>query len=233
MLISAIILGIAGGVHCIGMCGPIALMLPVDRHNGKKKALQLVSYHLGRIFTYTIIGLLFGILGLGFRLFGVQQQLSVTIGVVMIVLALLPGLKMPSGILPAWYFRGIAIAKNRLGAAMKKKSPGTFFAAGFLNGLLPCGMVYMAVLAAMTAEGVWKSGLFMTFFGIGTIPLMTVFVYLGNVLKQKARQKLQKLIPVFIVCMGCLFILRGLGLNIPYISPGPVVNGATYNMQCH
>ncbi len=233
MLISAIILGIAGGFHCVGMCGPVALMLPVDRNNGKKKALQLASYHLGRIVTYTLIGLLFGTLGLGFRLFGVQQQLSVITGVVMIAIVLLPGLKIPSGVLPAWYFRGITMAKNRLGAAMKRKSPGTFFAAGFLNGLLPCGMVYMAVLAAMTADEVWKSGLFMAFFGTGTIPLMTVFVYLGNVLKQKARQKLQKLVPVFVIGMGCLFILRGLGLNIPYISPGPVVDEATYHVQCH
>ncbi|SFW20919.1 hypothetical protein SAMN02927921_00570 [Sinomicrobium oceani] len=233
MWIAAVILGIAGGFHCVGMCGPIALMLPVDRDNEIKKALQLGSYHLGRILTYTLIGLLFGVLGLGFRLFGIQQQLSIAIGAVMILLVLLPGIKLPSGVLTRWYMKGITRAKNRLGRAMRKKSPGTFLAAGLLNGMLPCGMVYMAVLAAMTADEVWQSGLYMAFFGLGTMPLMTAFIYLGTIMKQKARTRLQKLIPLFVVLMGCLFILRGLGLHIPYLSPGPVLHEASYQVQCH
>ncbi|MBC9798339.1 sulfite exporter TauE/SafE family protein [Sinomicrobium weinanense] len=233
MLLSAILLGMAGGFHCVGMCGPIAFMLPLDRGNPKNKLWQLGSYHLGRIVSYTAIGLLFGMLGLGFRLFGIQQQLSIGIGVVMIVLVWLPRIKLSPGFLVKWYYRAVSGVKNRLGAALRKQAPGTFFLSGILNGLLPCGLVYMAVLAAMTTAGIWEGGLYMALFGLGTVPLMTAVVYLGNVLKQKTRQKVQRLIPVFVVFMGCLFILRGLGLGIPYISPAPVVGEVSYKVKCH
>ncbi|RAV29322.1 sulfite exporter TauE/SafE family protein [Sinomicrobium soli] len=233
MWISAFILGIAGGFHCVGMCGPIALMLPLDRSNGARRAVQLGNYHLGRILTYTLIGLMFGILGLGFRFFGVQQQFSVITGLVMIVAVLFPRLMRRKGMLPPWYYRFVSAVKNRLGALMRKRSAKTFFLAGLFNGLLPCGMVYMAVLGAMTTDSLWEGGAYMAFFGLGTVPLMTVAVYLGNLLTPAVRHRVRKLVPVVVVGMGVLFIVRGLGLGIPYISPAPVAAEASFNIMCH
>ena len=90
MLLSAIIFGLLGSFHCIGMCGPIAFMLPIDRANKTKGFFQILSYHLGRLFTYSLIGLLFGFLGRGFYFFGFQQQLSIIVGVLMIITILFP-----------------------------------------------------------------------------------------------------------------------------------------------
>ena len=90
MLLTAIVFGLLGSFHCIGMCGPIAFMLPVDRTNQTKRILQISVYHLGRLISYGILGLLFGLLGKGFNFFGFQQYLSIAIGVIMILVVVLP-----------------------------------------------------------------------------------------------------------------------------------------------
>jgi sulfite exporter TauE/SafE len=85
MLISAFILGLLGSLHCVGMCGPIAFMLPVDRSNSFKKISQIGVYHFGRLLAYSLIGLAFGLVGKSLYIFGIQQQLSIGIGIIMIV----------------------------------------------------------------------------------------------------------------------------------------------------
>ena len=90
MWISALIFGLLGSFHCVGMCGPIAFLLPVDHKNNLKKLGQISLYHFGRISSYALIGILFGLLGKSFRLFGLQQQLSILVGVLMILVILIP-----------------------------------------------------------------------------------------------------------------------------------------------
>jgi sulfite exporter TauE/SafE len=70
------------------MCGPIAMMLPVDRNNQAKKVSQILTYHLGRLTAYASIGLVFGLVGKGLYLAGMQQKLSIVIGVLMILVIL-------------------------------------------------------------------------------------------------------------------------------------------------
>ena len=116
---------------------------------------------------------------------------------------------------------------------MKKKSPDTFLTIGFLNGFLPCGLVYMALFGAIAMGNALQGGLYMMLFGLGTIPLMTTAIYFSGLLKGGIRQKVQKAIPVFVVVIGLLFILRGLGLGIPYVSPAPITQFATSAIECH
>ncbi len=233
MLLSAIIFGLLGSFHCIGMCGPIAFMLPIDRRNNTKGFFQIISYHLGRLFTYSLIGLLFGFLGKGFYFFGFQQQLSIIVGVLMILLIIFP--KILQKIALSKNITTIILkVKSRLGAELKKKGNDTFFTIGFLNGFLPCGLVYMAVFGAITTSNAFTGSLYMFLFGLGTIPLMTAFVYLGNFTKGNLRQNIQKAIPVLVVFIGVLFIFRGLGLGIPYVSPKPVLEVAAGAVNaCH
>ena len=120
-----------------------------------------------------------------------------------------------------------------MGEALKKKTADTFLTIGFLNGFLPCGLVYMAVFGAIATGTSWQGSLYMFFFGLGTIPLMTSAIYLGKFLNVQAKQRIQKAIPVFVVIIGALFILRGLGLGIPYISPAPVVEMVEGAINCH
>ncbi|MGC1632049.1 MAG: sulfite exporter TauE/SafE family protein [Gelidibacter sp.] len=228
MLWSAVIFGILGSFHCVGMCGPIAFMLPVDRTNSTKKVFQIFTYHFGRILAYSSIGLVFGLVGKSLYIFGLQQQLSIGVGILMIVVVLTPTKIFNKYNFSKPIYKLISKVKSALGQAFQKKTADTFLTIGFLNGFLPCGLVYMAVFASLAMEGALKGSLYMALFGIGTIPLMTSAIYLGKFLNATIKQRIQKAIPIFIVIIGLLFIVRGLGLGIPYLSPAPVtemVNG--------
>lgn len=233
MILSAVILGLMGSLHCVGMCGPIAFMLPVDHSNNVKKFGQIFIYHFGRLMAYGIIGLVFGLLGKGLSIFGAQQKLSIAIGVLMILVVLIPYKTFSKYNLSKPIYKVISKVKNQLGKELKKKSPDTFLTIGFLNGFLPCGLVYMALFGAVAMGNALQGSLYMMLFGLGTVPLMTAAIYFSNLLKGGIRQKVQKAIPVFVVIIGLLFILRGLGLGIPYVSPAPVTQIASSAIECH
>lgn len=222
MLATAFILGLLGSFHCVGMCGPVAFLLPLNRQNKLIKFTQIFIYHTARILAYVLLGFLFGLIGKSLNLFGIQQQLSIAVGLLMIVLVLIPHKTLARYNLSKPIYRVIAKVKSALGTQLKKRTPETFFTIGFLNGFLPCGLVYMAVFGAVASGSFWTGGLYMAAFGAGTIPLMTAAVYLGNFLNAQIRHKIRKAVPVFIIIIGCLFILRGMGLGIPYLSPEPV-----------
>ena len=233
MLWSAFILGLMGSFHCVGMCGPIAFLLPVDRSNSVRKITQTFTYHLGRLLAYGLMGLIFGLIGRSLYIFGIQQQLSITIGVLMIVVVLIPSRIVNKYKISQPIYIGISKVKSALGKALKKKTADTFLTIGFLNGFLPCGLVYMAVFAALATGQTLLGSLYMVVFGLGTVPLMTTAIYLGKFLNTKVKQNIQKAIPVVVVIIGVLFIMRGLGLGIPYISPAPMVDTVSSTMDCH
>lgn len=219
MLWTALVLGLAGSFHCIGMCGPIAFVLPVDRSSKSKLIFQTILYHLGRIITYSLIGLLFGFIGKGLYFAGFQQRLSILMGVVMIVIVIIPASLFNKYNFSKPLYKIIGKVKQKLGSYLTKKSNKALFLIGFFNGFLPCGLVYMALLGSISTGNALNGSLYMAIFGIGTIPLMTGAIFLGNFVNLSLRNKIQKAIPVFVVIIGLLFILRGLGLGIPYISP--------------
>ncbi len=233
MAYTALLFGLLGSFHCVGMCGPIAFMIPIDRTQKVKGVFQTVLYHLGRIFSYSLIGALFGLLGKGLYLFGLQQQISIAVGVIMILSMVSPKLFSRFSITqPIVKFTGKI--KSALGQSLKRKESSTFFTIGFLNGLLPCGLVYMAVIASLTSTSVLQGMTYMTLFGLGTVPLMTAVVLLGNLTNYVNRQKIQKMIPYVVVVIGFVFVLRGLGLGIPYISPVPVMlDEVNATHMCH
>lgn len=234
MIWTAFVLGLLGSLHCLGMCGPIAFMLPLDREHKRKKAWQLFVYHSGRVMVYTAMGLAFGLLGRGLQLFGVQQKLSVITGILMIVMVLVPGHYFGKFSSKRPVFAMVSKIKTGLGDKLKQRKPGTFFAMGALNGLLPCGLVYTAILGAVTF-GNWEGGAaYMALFGVGTVPMMTSVVYLGALIKTRVNLKIKRLIPVFVVIIGVLFILRGMGLGIPYVSPkATATHLASAPIECH
>ncbi|MCB0461848.1 MAG: sulfite exporter TauE/SafE family protein [Flavobacteriaceae bacterium] len=233
MLWPALIFGLLGSFHCVGMCGPIAFMLPVDRSNSFRKVSQIFIYHFGRILAYSLIGLFFGLIGKSLYIFGIQQQLSIAIGILMILVVLIPMQTFNKYNFSKPVYKIISKVKTALGSALKKKTADTFLTIGFLNGFLPCGLVYMAVFASLTMQNAVQGSLYMALFGLGTIPLMTSAIYLGKFLNTTIKQRIQKAIPVFVIFIGLLFILRGLGLGIPYLSPAPVVEMVSSAVDCH
>ena len=219
MLYTAFILGLLGSFHCIGMCGPIAFALPLDRSSTSKMVFQNFLYHLGRLITYALIGVLFGLIGRGLFISGLQQRLSILMGGIMIASVLIPVQFFNKFNVTKPLYKVIAQVKKQLGLYLNKKTNKSIFLIGFFNGFLPCGLVYMALVGAIATSSVLQGSIYMFLFGIGTVPMMSLAVFTGNILKVSIRNKIQKVIPVFVVIIGLLFILRGLGLGIPYISP--------------
>jgi len=233
MLYSAFILGLISSLHCIGMCGPIAMMLPIDHQNEAKKVTQIVTYHLGRLTAYATIGLIFGLLGRGFFLAGLQQNMSIFIGVAMIIVVLIPEKVFSRYNFSKPVYKIISKIKSSLGNQFKNKSYKSLFTIGLLNGFLPCGMVYIALFGAIAMQSAGFGILYMLLFGLGTIPLMSIVVYIHSLIKLPFRNKIQKAIPYVTVFIGVLFILRGLGLGIPYVSPSNTSLFVQATPNCH
>lgn len=233
MLYSAFIFGLISSLHCIGMCGPIAMMLPVDRSNPAKKVVQIMLYHIGRLSAYTTLGLVFGILGKGFYMAGIQQSISIMVGIFMITIAVVPERIFMKYNFSKPVYKVISNVKSSLGNQFKRKSPDALFTIGLLNGFLPCGLVYAALFGAIAMQNVTLSVTYMLLYGLGTIPMMSAVVYISNILSTPIRSKMQKMIPIVTVIIGTLFILRGLGLDIAYISPSNLSLFVQANANCH
>jgi len=206
---SAFFLGLVSSLHCAGMCGPLALALPTRDLRPVRRARAWGLYHGGRILVYTLAGVIFGLFGRGVYLAGWQQQFSILLGVAIIALALLGR------------FRPFGLVSMQRTITRLWTAPGRakFFLLGMANGLLPCGMVYLAIAGALTRTRVYESAGFMTCFGLGTLPLLLTLQHTGNRLTFPARARLRRAIPVLTIAIGLLLILRGLDLGIPFLSP--------------
>lgn len=219
LIISAIGLGFASGFHCIGMCGPIAISMGLTKNQKANFYLQNLTYQFGRIFTYSFLGAVLGIIGQSFQFAGFQSYLSILVGILLITMAVFSfGGKDFASRIPM-ISKALLKVKINLGKILQKPDYKSRFITGILNGLLPCGMVYMALTASIAAGGIWQSALFMFLFGIGTFPFMFAVVFIGNFLTATLRVKILNIIPVLMIGLGALFILRGLELGIPYVSP--------------
>ena len=217
--IAAFTMGIIGSFHCVGMCGPLALALPLSDQSLQSKFIGALMYNSGRIITYSLFGLVAGLLGKSFALFGFQQGLSIILGAVIILLVIIP--KIFPGSFKHIDFTTVYFEKLRhtFGRLFFKKNQSTLFAIGFLNGLLPCGLVYLAIAAATASGNISSSILFMAAFGLGTLPVMWSIAFWGNFIGIRIRQKIRAAYPYMMMLMACLLIIRGMGLGIPYLSP--------------
>jgi len=219
LFITAFTIGLVGSFHCIGMCGPIAFALPSKSKAAHHKVISGVVYNVGRITTYVIFGLLFGIIGQGISTAGSQQTISIILGVVFILSVIVPKSMLnkinPTGTIGFYISR----VKNSLGKLLRSSSISNLVLIGLLNGLLPCGLVYAAIGGSIATGNAADGAFFMMAFGLGTLPMMFSAVLISNFISINFRNRIKRIIPVFIVLMGCLFILRGLNLGLPYLSP--------------
>ena len=218
LILSAFTLGILGSFHCVGMCGPIAMALPLKEESDWGKFSGAMLYNSGRITTYTFFGLAFGLIGRSFSIFGYQQWVSIGLGVSILIVLLLPKkitAQFGQNSITAFF----AKIRSSLGKLFAKKNHASLYSIGLLNGLLPCGLVYMAAALAIATGAVGKGMMFMAFFGLGTLPMMWGMAFFGTFVRISLRQKIRKAYPYFMTIIALLLILRGLGLGIPYVSP--------------
>jgi len=211
--ITAFGLGIVSSIHCIGMCGPIVVLI---KQNSKSAGI-LPNYHIGRILGYTILGLLFGIFGKGLSIAGLQQQLSIIIGIVMVLSISIPWLRKKSKLIEISLFPYHRKFKELFAKNLGLGNPKNRFFIGILNSLLPCGMIYMALVGALNATKIWHGSLFMFCFGLGTLPLFSLLLYTQDSIKSTVfKVAMNKAQSVLIMMMGIALIARGWGLGFHY-----------------
>jgi sulfite exporter TauE/SafE len=218
----ALLLGFMGSFHCIGMCGPIALTLPVRHLSGAWKIAGILLYNSGRIVAYMCMGVIFGWLGKQFFLGGLQQWLSISLGVLLLLSVLFQ--KRVS------FFPQLVFVKKILGKLLAQQRFSTLFGIGFFNGFLPCGLVYLGIAGALATGGILHGMLFMGAFGAGTLPAMMAVTWFSQLISIPIRQRIRQMIPAMITIMAVLLILRGLNLGIPYVST--VIEAQNMN-ACH
>lgn len=231
-LLAAISLGFLGSFHCIGMCGPIALSIPVKRTSELSVLTGSLIYNSGRIITYTCLGLFFGLLGQGFALAGWQNILSISVGILILGVLFLPKLSLFS-INTGIIYHLLGKLKSRLHQLFGIHTMRALFFIGLLNGLLPCGLVYLGIAGALATGDLINGALFMAAFGLGTFPAMIAITAARDYIDIRFRERVRKVVPVFVGVMAVLLILRGMNLGIPYVSPSIGKNGNTYHKCCH
>ncbi len=222
------LMGLIGSAHCIGMCGPLVMGLPIFEKSPFQKSISIFLYHIGKITSYALLGLMAGLFGKQLFVLNTQQHLSIIIGSIMLVYVIWVFLIHPKYTIKPFPFFQKPILSG-LTQLFKSKKTSSFFVIGILNGLLPCGMVYLALGSAMATGKVANGALFMLFFGLGTVPALLMVSIGGQYMGFVFRRKLQKMLPVFIFTMGVVLILRGMNLGIPFISPQIEMG----NISCH
>ncbi|MCC5927619.1 MAG: sulfite exporter TauE/SafE family protein [Cyclobacteriaceae bacterium] len=234
MLWTAFVIGIMGSFHCVGMCGPLVLALPGQSRIIPMRFLYTrLLYNAGRIITYSLMGLFIGLIGQTFSIAGYQQFLSILAGITLLVLVFVPladGRQMGS---TGKFGRLSAKIRSTLSSLFKKTGANTHLFIGLLNGLLPCGLVYLALAGSIAMGSVSGSMTYMALFGLGTVPMLLAVAFAGNMISLQWRSRLYKLIPAFMFILAVLFILRGLNLGIPYISPELQGKSVVDPVICH
>lgn len=227
-LISALLLGLASSLHCVGMCGPLVMSVPVQHLPENKKISGVLIYQTGRIAIYAVLGIVAGLIGWRMYAAGLQQIFSITVGV-LLLLMLTGSLLQKKLHVNNWLSKKLS---ELMFWAIHRKSSTGMLLMGAANALLPCGMVYIAVTGAMASGTVGASAVFMIFFGLGTLPSLLALAIWGVRLNWQTRQYMQKMVPYVVAITAILLIVRGLNLNIPYISPS-FTERSIDTVSCH
>lgn len=223
MLLLALLLGFAGSLHCAGMCGPLVLAIPT----ASRPMLGRAVYHGGRLGTYTVLGAAFGLVGRSLAVAGLQRGVSIILGALLVL-----------GAVTAWRWPGTTLMVRWMGrlkslfrGLLARRTLGSLFALGALNGLLPCGLVYVAATTAAATGGILSAMAYMAAFGVGTLPMLLGLTLAGRVVPAWRIARWRPFMPACITLVGVLLVLRGMSLGIPYLSP--VLGGVGGGSCCH
>lgn len=223
----AFFMGLFGSIHCAVMCGPLVLALQGGQKLSWLQVFNKLLYQFGRISTYAVLGILLGVLGTAVSFKGWQQGLSIFTGLFLVAIGLSYIFARNSSTLAKLQTKAIQPFARTMGKWLYR--PGGSLVAGVLNGILPCGMVYMALASAINADSIFGSAQFMLLFGLGTLPLMLIFSLASSFSMNVIKVRFAKILPLLFLVMGIWFILRGANLDIPYLSPLLYLDGT---MNC-
>jgi uncharacterized protein len=201
---TALIMGLAGSLHCAGMCSPLAMAVTSQ----KPFLLNKIIYNSGRIFTYGILGAIAASFGSVFMITPYQGIVSFIIGAVFLLIGIgaISGVRIPFLTGALNNFTGHL--KKHFHYWLNKKTNLAVLFMGMLNGLLPCGLTYLAMtycfILPSASEGFW----FMILFGVGTWPVMIGFTWLLSIGFGKIKVNYQRITTVVFIMIGAWLLAR-------------------------
>lgn len=211
--ISAFAIGLAGGVHCFGMCGGITLAMRAASPSGTSHFPFAISYHIGRISSYTLAGAITGLLGS--IVSTSSAALAATLQYVSIVMLVLMALYVGQ------WFRGLVVLEKLGGTAWRKihplskqfipfKSPFHAFPYGVIWGWLPCGLVYSTLTWSLASSSALDGAAIMFAFGLGTLPNMLLASMAASQVSGVFKHKLTRQIVAMLLLLfaGTLMLKR-------------------------
>lgn len=217
IVIPSFLLGAMSSLHCVGMCGPLALSLPVHRISGAGgKVTGILLYNAGRITSYTLLGAIAGIAGRFIFVPAWQHWLAIFSGAAIILGVTVHYLGRQQKRIRI--VAGYSIIYRLIARCLQNTTPVSFYLLGIANGLLPCGLVFIALTAAFVTNSFGDGILFMTMYGLGTVPLMVALSLLGLTVGLPLRNVFKRITPLLAVMAGVLLLLRGFNVTIPIIS---------------
>ena len=207
--------------HCIGMCGPIAVSLSLSL-KGRGVIVPHSLYSFGRITTYTLLGGIMGATGSFTRvtasIASLQRGVMIFAGLVIVLMGLAMAGWIPLGNIFGSYCNPKGIFSRAFRKISEEKSSVGYYPLGLLLGLLPCGPVYTALIAAARAGMEVQSSLegfvlgmgLMLSFGLGTVPAMLLIAKLADLGWLKRRDLIYKISSILMVVVGFYFVIRAI-----------------------
>jgi sulfite exporter TauE/SafE len=230
--LTAVTIGLMGSLHCVGMCGPIAMAVPLSNESKGYRFLGSFNYLFGKALTYSLLGLFSGAFARMIELTGFQRYMSLFTGLLILLIFILQRFGNGTFGLERLNYQWVALLKQQFNKFLNEKNLVSAFLIGLVNGVLPCGLVYIALAGAVGAGGWWQSMLYMFLFGVATMPLMFVLMIFKSKLSLSFKGLFQKAIPAFTVILAVLLIVRGLNIGIPYFSPKVNIVKEKTSIEC-
>lgn len=212
----AFTIGLFGSLHCIGMCGPLAVAFGTREGNTSgQNLLTSLYYNLGRTVTYSLFGLIFGLLGSFILMVDLQKTLSILLGILLIITFLfsidLDKSISQHSIMGKVYGK----VRNFISSVMVRSQEYHPFQLGMANGLLPCGLVYLALAGALASGSLLGGMLFMFLFGLGTIPMLFLVASGYSMINLKLKKRFRTILPYVTLCFGLFLVYRGVVVDMP------------------
>jgi len=215
LLGAAFLVGFLGSLHCVGMCGGLVTTLAMSQK--RTWWTGLISYQMGRILTYTFLGLLAGMMGMVITqvtwFADVQRGLTLFAGSLMILFGFTLAGWLPDPLVKimSQLSRVVGLSKW-IYAATNSRMPMSWFMVGLFNGLLPCGLVYAGLALSLTSGSIGLSAAMMLAFGLGTVPAMMFVPVVLKSASPKARGWVLKIAAILLILMGAFTMIRGSAL---------------------
>lgn len=206
MWLTALMLGLAGSLHCLGMCSPLAMAVTNFR---RPFFINRVLYNIGRLLSYGILGVMVTAFGSLFQFSAYQNLLSIVLGASLVIMGIAGISSIQIPFITKGLAQGTGFIKTLFSKFLSKKTWSSMAFMGMLNGLLPCGLTYIALTYCVTLSDISQGFLFMIVFGSGTLPVMLGLTSIVQSLINRYHLDLRKLTTTVMIVLGVLLISRG------------------------